>query len=91
MAKESIKNLRYIAESSGYSSLQDYLYDYCLNGNNLHNLCDKMSKYDTLKVIDAIVAMELNCVEGSWDINLLKKMYLQAFCSLGDRLLCARA
>jgi len=87
MAKESIKNLRYVAESSGYSCWQDYLYDYCLiNGNNLRDLCDKMSKYDTLQVIDAIVAMELNCVEGGWDINLLKKMYLNAFCSLGDRL-----
>jgi hypothetical protein len=85
-AKESIKNLRYIAESSGYSCWQDYLYDYCLNGHNLRDLCDKMSKYDTLQVIDALVAMELHCVEGGWDINLLQKMYLNAFCSLGDRL-----
>ena len=85
-AKESIKNLRYIAESSGYACWQDYLYDYCLNGNNLRDLCDKMSKYDTLQVIDALVAMELHCEEGGWDINLLKKMYLNAFCSLGDRL-----
>ena len=86
MKKESIENLRYIAESSGCCCWQDYLYDYCLNGQNLHDLCDKMSKYDTLQVIDAIVSMELNCVEGGWDINLLKKMYLNAFCSLGDRL-----
>ena len=85
-AKESIKNLRYIAVSSGYSCWQDYLYDYCLNGHSLRDLCDKMSKYDTLQVIDALVAMELHCSEGGWDIDLLRKMYLMAFCSLGDRL-----
>ena len=85
-AKESINSLRHIAESSGYACWQDYLYDYCLNGNNLRDLCDKMSKHDTLQVIDTIVTMELHCSEGGWDINLLTRMYFMAFCSLGDRL-----
>lgn len=86
MVNESISYLRYIAGSSGYACWQDYLYNYCLSGNNLRDLCDKMTKYDTLQVIDAIVAMELNCEEGGWDIDLLRKMYLRAYCSLGDRL-----
>lgn len=86
MAKESINGIRKIAKASGYENWMSYLYDYCLNGNNLRDLCDKMNRLDVLMVIDAVVGMELECSELGYDIHLLQRMYLQAFNSLCDRL-----
>ena len=86
--KESIKNLRNIAKESGYKSWQEYLYDYCINGNSVRNLCDNMSKADTLTVIDATVAMMRDVTDNlwNWDLHVLQKMYFGALCSLVDRL-----
>mgnify|MGYP007056205486 CR=1 FL=1 len=86
--KESIKNLRNIAKESGYESWQDYIYEYCLNGNSVRSLCDKMSKGDTLTVIDATVAKIIDVANNSWywNLDVLQKIYLGAYCSLADRL-----
>lgn len=86
MEKISIKSLRKMATANGFVCWQDYLYEYQLNGNNLRNVCDKLTRREVLEVIDAVVSMMLNCDTGGWDINVLRRMYTQAFCSLSDRL-----
>lgn len=86
MARESIKSLRKIAEQSGYAHWCDYLYDYCLNGNSLKNICDNMTRRDVLDIIDVIVSMMLNEHQVCWDKEVLRKMYIYAYNSLSARL-----
>jgi hypothetical protein len=86
-AKESIKNLRNIAHASGYAHWFDYLYDYVLNGHDVHNFVDKMSNKDMLEVIDCAVSV-MCAEECELDKEIVrKKIYLPTFCSLGNRLL----
>lgn len=87
-AKESIKNLREIAHASGYAHWFDYLYDYVLNGNDVHNLVDKMSNNDTLEVIDCAVSVMTLTEDCEWNKEVVrKKIYLPTFCALGNRFL----
>ena len=86
MKKQSINVLREVAKASDYGHWTDYIYDYVLNGNNLRNVCDKLSKKATLEVIDGIVSMMTYHDELFPNKDVLRKMYTQAYTSLGDRL-----
>jgi hypothetical protein len=88
MAKESIKNLREIAHASGYVHWFDYLYDYVLDGNDVHSLVDKMSNRDMLEVIDCAVSVMMLTENCEWDKEIVrKKIYLPTLCSLDNRFL----